>query len=48
MRKFYLSLVKSEDAVSWPLLLVSFLGGFILATTIFHFFGHSVRTLLSF
>lgn len=48
MKKLYLSLFRTEEHVSWPLLIVSFLAGFFLAITIFHFFGSSVRGLMRF
>ena len=48
MRKLYLSLVKSENTVSWPLLIISFIAGYVLATILFHFFGNTVKGLLSF
>jgi len=44
MRKLYLSLMKSDETVSWSLLIISFLAGFSIATIFFHFWGHSVNT----
>ena len=48
MKKLYLSLIRGDETVSWPLLLISFLAGFIAAYTILHFFGGAVRGIMNF
>lgn len=46
MKKLYLYLTKDQDSVSWPLLIISFLGGYLLATILFYLFGNVARTSL--
>ncbi len=46
MKKLYFYLVK-KDVVSRPLLVISFLGGYLLATLLFYFYGHALRASMS-
>jgi hypothetical protein len=46
MKKLYLYLSKEQDSVSWPLLIISFLGGYLLATILFYLFGNAVKSSL--
>ena len=46
MKKLFLYLVKSQEAVYLPLLILSFVGGYLLATVLFYFFGSALRASL--
>jgi len=43
MKKLYLYLLKGEGPISKPLLVICFLGGYLLATMLFYLFGHALK-----